>query len=113
MSASVASIARPTTTAFATVPRPGRWRSGIHSSSSAKLVSTVAAPTLSGVCTDTPSAKTVHGELPRFDATSSASPAPKTVSPARSVASRRGDARHRDGTAVEAAAVMAREARTT
>ena len=31
--ASVASIASPMTTALSTVPSPGHWRSGIHSSS--------------------------------------------------------------------------------
>ena len=60
---SVASIASPTTIALAIVPSPGRWRSGIHSSRITKLVATVAAPTLSGVCFSMPSAKTVHGRV--------------------------------------------------
>ena len=74
-------MAGPMTIAFEIVPSPGRWRSGIHSSRTTKLVRIVAVPTLIGVCLEMPSAKTVHGELPSSDAIRQASPAPKTARP--------------------------------
>ena len=77
----VTSIEMPITIEFRTVPRPGRSRSGIQHRSTAAPIASVAAPIDSGVCFDTPSASTVHGELPSSLATSSASPMPKIHSP--------------------------------
>ena len=44
MSAEKISTPSPTITALATVPAPGRSRSGIHSPRTAKLVSTIVVP---------------------------------------------------------------------
>ncbi|KRE63128.1 hypothetical protein ASG78_05055 [Nostocoides sp. Soil756] len=45
---SMTSVASPTTTALRTVPRPGHWRSGIHSRSTTKLVAITIRPYDSG-----------------------------------------------------------------
>src|SRR5687768_12131410 len=83
------------TIALAIVPRPRVCRSGIHITSTTKLIATVATPTASGVWTSTPSASTVHGELPSSLATSIASPVPKIHSPPKSLARVAGRARQR------------------
>ena len=85
--------AMPTTTAFSTVPRPGRSRSGIQISRMKKLVTIVAVPMFQPVCSATPPAKTVQGELPSSATTSSASPAPNSHRPAISRSSCAGPAR--------------------
>src|SRR3954468_22825961 len=92
-------MATPITSALRIVPSPGRWRSGIHSSSSAKLMAIVAVPMLSGVCLEMPCANTLQGELPRSEATRHASPAPKTHRPNSREVSLRGEARQREATA--------------
>lgn len=89
-------MATPTSTALSSVPLPGRTRSGTQRTSRAKLVATVAVPTDSGVRTETPSANTLHGELPSSEATRSASPTPKIHSPTRSRPSRGAPGRQRE-----------------
>src|SRR3954452_14877130 len=92
---SVTSIEMPMTVAFASVPSPGRCRSGIQVSSTRKETITVIVPTAMPVCLPAPWASTVHGELPSGDATSSASPIPKTQRAISSAASRAGPGRQR------------------
>src|SRR3954471_4450992 len=94
-SGSMTSIEIPMTVAFASVPRPGRWCSGIQVSSTRKETITVIVPTAMPVCLPAPWASTVHGELPSAAATSSASPIPKTQSALSSAASRAGPGRRR------------------
>src|SRR4051794_10317848 len=94
-SGSVTSIEMPMTVAFASVPSPGRWRSGIQVRSTRKETITVIVPTAMPVCLPAPWASTVHGELPSAAATSSASPIPKTQSALSSAASRAGPGRQR------------------
>src|SRR5215210_3341152 len=94
-SGSITSIEMPMTVAFASVPRPGRWRSGIHVSSTRKETITVIVPTAMPVCLPAPCASTVQGELPSAAATSRASPMPNTQRADSSAARRAGDARQR------------------
>src|SRR3954468_17971520 len=94
-SGSMTSIEMPMTVAFASVPSPGRWRSGIQVSSTRKETITVIVPTAMPVCLLAPWASTVHGELPNAAATSRASPIPKTQSALSKAASRPGPGRQR------------------
>lgn len=59
----------------------------------------VAAPMDSGECTDTPSASTVHGELPRSECTSSPSPVPNSHRPTISRSRRAGVGTHNEARA--------------
>ena len=54
----------PTRRMFATVPRPGRWRSGIQSSSTRKPTMFVTQPMPMPVWREIPCANTVHGSRP-------------------------------------------------
>ncbi len=63
-SASATSTATAMTSTFATVPSPGRWRSGIQASSTAIPVMAVTRPKLSGVWAVRPSCSTSHGLSP-------------------------------------------------
>ncbi len=74
--ASVASMTRPITTTLETVPRPSRWRRGIHSSSTAAPAAIVTVPIVSPVRSATPWWKTPHGSSPRPARTISAALAP-------------------------------------
>src|SRR5829696_1052556 len=94
-SGSMTSIETPMTVAFASVPRPGRWRSGIHVSSTRNETITVIVPTAMPVWSPAPCASTVQGELPSSAATSSASPIPKTQRAPSSAARRPGPGRQR------------------
>jgi hypothetical protein len=82
------SSARSTVTAmtntFATVPMPGRCRSGIHSANTNSAVIAVMVPKLSGMCLCSPSCSTSHGVSPRCARTSIAMLAPKRHSPTSS-----------------------------
>jgi hypothetical protein len=57
----------PITTTLEMVPIPGRWRSGIHSSSTTTLAMMRAVPTDSPVRRARPWWNTSHGMLPRRD----------------------------------------------
>ena len=63
------------------VPSPGRWRSGIQSSITVRLIRIVASPIESGVCTRHPLREHRPGRVAEPDATSSASPTPNSHSP--------------------------------
>ncbi len=65
ISASARSTANAMTITLATVPTPGRCRSGTHSSRTATPVIAVIVPKLSGVRSDRPSCSTSHGFSPR------------------------------------------------
>src|SRR5271154_1773794 len=78
------------TMTFDTVPNPGRWRRGIQKSSTTTLMRAVAQPSEIDACLAIPSAKTVHGDAPHCDCTSSPSPKPKAASPPKSGSSIRG-----------------------
>ncbi|KRE94773.1 hypothetical protein ASG76_10300 [Nocardioides sp. Soil774] len=58
------------------VPRPGTSRSGIHSSSTTKLNSTTALPSVIGTWRTTPECSTSHGARPRAPRTIMASETP-------------------------------------
>ncbi len=74
--ARVACMLVPTSRMFATVPTPGRWRSGIHSSSTRNPTMLVIHPIPTPVCSDRPWANTVHGSSPMPARTMTAQPAP-------------------------------------
>ncbi len=69
-------MARPTTKTLETVPSPGRWRSGIHRSSTAAPTMIDTTPMLSPVSSASPWCSTFHGSRPSPAATSSAELAP-------------------------------------
>ncbi len=52
------------TTTLATVPKPGRCRSGIHSNNTSAAVKAVTVPKVRGVRSATPSCSTSHGFRP-------------------------------------------------
>ena len=58
------SMPGPTSRIFSTVPSPGRWRSGIHNSSTATPMMFVSRPMLSPVWIAAPCANTVHESTP-------------------------------------------------
>ena len=62
-------------------PIPGFCLMNIHKDKTPMLTKNVAAPMLKFVTLDTPSAKTVQGELPVVDTTNNPSPKPKKVKP--------------------------------
>ena len=64
ISASAASTLTAMTITFATVPIPGRWRSGIHSRSTTTPVTAVTRPKLSGRCWARPWWNTSQGFRP-------------------------------------------------
>ncbi len=76
MAASSTSTTAPITMMLATVPRPGRWRSGIHSISTTPptMISTV--PTGMPVMRANPVWKTSQGSTPTAGASISASLTP-------------------------------------
>lgn len=80
--ARVASIARPITTTFDTVPRPGRCRSGSQSSSTTAPVTIETVPMESPVRPATPWWKTSHGLVPRWARSMRAVLAPYRTRPA-------------------------------
>jgi len=77
------------TTTLAMVPIPGRWRSGIHTSSTTAPTTTVTVPKESAVRRATPWWNTSHGWLPRWASTMSAMLTPYAIRPTRSCAARR------------------------
>jgi hypothetical protein len=66
---------------LAKVPRPGLTFNGIQMSITKALIRRVDTPNEIDARSDTPSAKIVHGALPRLDCTTRASPNPKRMSP--------------------------------
>ena len=72
----VTSAATPTSSALATVPRPGDWRSGIHSRSTTTETAMMMVPRLRGMCRAMPWWSTSHGMLPSTPRTMSAIEAP-------------------------------------
>ncbi|OSY54234.1 hypothetical protein BG846_00089 [Streptomyces fradiae ATCC 10745 = DSM 40063] len=93
-------MAAPISRTFATVPRPGFWRSGIHSSRTTPPMIVTTVPIDRPVSFDRPWWRTFHGSRPRPLRTSSAELAPYSSRPATSWESRRGmrrDARPRRG----------------
>lgn len=79
--ASVASMARPTAKTFETVPRPGRCRSGIHSSSTTTPTAIVTSPMVRPDRLASPWWSTPHGSMPRPAETSSAELTPYSARP--------------------------------
>ena len=77
----MASSESPITTTFATVPIPGSCRSGIQPSRTTTLITIVAPPMSSGLCSDTPWARTVQGVFPSRALISPASPTPNSQRP--------------------------------
>ena len=90
-------MAMPTSTALSTVPSPGTSRSSPHAATTMALIRIVAAPMLSGVCTETPWARTVQGEFPSPASTIRPSPVPNSHSPMSNWARRPGLGRQREG----------------
>ena len=90
-------MASAITMMFITVPSPGRWRSGIHSASTATDTPKVVHPMPNPVRTLSPWASTDHGEAPRAEARISASPVPNNHSPPISAVSEPGVGRQTDG----------------
>src|SRR6056300_1304552 len=80
-------------TAFAIVPRPGIWRSGIHVNKTQMLIMKVASPMLQPVTLVTPSANTVHGLTPAPDAINNASPRPNKAIPKHKITNERNGGR--------------------
>ncbi len=72
----IRSTVEPITTTLATVPRPGRWRSGIHSSSTNTLARISTVPTGMPVRPAIPVWKTSQGSTPTAGASISASLTP-------------------------------------
>ena len=66
---------------FNNVPIPAFCFSGIHSSSTPRLIKKVRTPMLSPVVIDSPSAKTVHGVTPFWETTNILSPKPNKNKP--------------------------------
>ncbi|MFF5845184.1 hypothetical protein ACFY74_27355 [Streptomyces massasporeus] len=64
------------------VPRPGRWRSGIQSSSTVAPTMVSTTPIDSPVFSASPWCSTFHGSSPSPDRTSSAELAPYSARPA-------------------------------
>jgi hypothetical protein len=75
------SIATAIMTMFAIVPKPGFCFNGIQNKRTKVDIRKVAAPILSGVFNEIPSAKTVQGEFPKLVIIKNASPIPKMVKP--------------------------------
>lgn len=69
-------MAMPTTKTLDTVPSPGRWRSGIHRSSTAAPTMIDTTPMDSPVSSARPWCSTFQGSRPRPASTSSAELAP-------------------------------------
>ena len=61
------SITRPTTTTLLSVPSPGRWRSGIHSSITSAPARQTQIPVPMPVWSESPWWSTSHGSLPSPD----------------------------------------------
>ena len=90
-------MASAITMMFITVPRPGRWRNGIHSARTPTDTPKVVHPMPRPMRTLRPCAKTDHGEAPRADARMSASPVPNSHRPTISAMNDAGVGRHTDG----------------
>ncbi|TPW13555.1 MAG: hypothetical protein FD127_1955 [Acidimicrobiaceae bacterium] len=88
MSGSTRSTITPISTAFNRVPTPGRWRSGIHTTSRASPVSTMTLPMEMPVWRLTPWWNTSHGAAPRWASRMRAMPVPNSASPVRQRVSR-------------------------
>ena len=71
------------TTRLVRVPKPGRSRSGNHSTSTTPLMAAVDQPMERCAWRATPCAKTVQGVAPQCDWTRRPSPTPKRVSPTK------------------------------
>ena len=82
---------------FIMVPNPGRSLNGIQSKSTTQLIKAVTPPIGNAKCNETPSASTVHGELPIPDCNKKASPNPKTNKPSTNTKTRKGEIAHREG----------------
>jgi hypothetical protein len=80
----------PTSRALTTVPTPGLWRMGIHSSKTTALTIVVTTPNESGACRVMPCVSTSHGAAPRALRTRKAMPTPYRKTPTSSWAMRRG-----------------------
>ena len=78
----------PTSTAFATVPRPTRAPSDHASSITATATTMFASPNESGVCLAIPWLSTSHGESPSRDSRMSTIPNANTARPKRRLANR-------------------------
>ena len=72
------------------VPSPGFSCKGIHNKSTKQLIPRVVHPKFIPVLMDIPWESTIHGEFPRWDCTSSASPIPKRKSEEIKIVIRRG-----------------------
>jgi hypothetical protein len=64
------------------VPRPGRWRSGIQASSTSAPTTIETTPMDQPIRVDRPWCRTSHGMLPSIDRMISAIEAPYSASPA-------------------------------
>ena len=71
------------------VPMPGCSRSGIHSSSTTKLISTTAWPSVIGTCRIRPEWSTSHGARPTLPRTIMARLTPYSTRPTTSCGNRR------------------------
>lgn len=80
--ASVPSMAMPTTKTLDTVPSPGRWRNGIHSSSTAAPTMIDTTPIVRPVSSASPWCSTFHGSRPSPASTSRAELPPYRARPA-------------------------------
>ncbi len=76
MAPSITSTTTPITIMFATVPSPGRWRSGAHSSSTTPPTRISTVPTGMPVMRARPVWKTSHGSTPTAGASISDSLTP-------------------------------------
>src|SRR5215207_10566303 len=91
---SARSITSPTVSVLSTVPRPGRCRSGIHSTRMASPTRMTTVPTLKPALAAMPWCRTSYGLTPSRAWSVSAIPTPSTGMPTSSCGSRRRSSRH-------------------
>lgn len=86
--ASIASSDSPTSTTLASVPSPGRWRSGTHRARTTMLTATTTIPIDTPVRREMPWWSTSHGSSPRSARTRNATLAPNSHRPTSSCTTR-------------------------